>query len=110
MPAYMMQVAYTPEMIKTAIGNPKDRTLHINQVIENLGGTMHGMWFCFGDYDVVGFYEMPDNESAAAFALAIAGGGAVKSVKTTPLLSEAEAISGLYKAQKCGYTPMKADK
>lgn len=110
MPTYMLQVAYTPEMIKTAIGNPKDRTQHINQVIENLGGTMHGMWFSFGEYDVVGFYEMPDNESAAALALAIAGGGAVKSIKTTPLLSEAEAIAGLYKAQECGYAPMKIDK
>lgn len=110
MPSYMLQIAYTPEMIKAAIENPRDRTQHVNQVIENLGGTLHGIWFAIGDYDVVTIYDLPDNEAAAAFSLAVAGGGAVKSLKTTPLLSEAEQISGLYKAQNCGYSPMKIDK
>lgn len=109
MPSYMLQVAYTPEMIKSAIANPKDRTQHINQVIENLGGNLLGMWFCMGDYDVVGIFDMPDNEAAAALSLAIAGGGAVKAVKTTTLMSEAEVFSAMYKAQHCGYAPMKQD-
>ena len=31
---------------------------------------------CFGDHDLVGVIEMPDNVSAAAFAMAILKGGA----------------------------------
>ena len=110
MASYMLQVAYTPEMIKAAISDPKDRTQHISRVIENLGGTMYGMWYCLGDYDVVTIFELPDNEAAAAFSLGVAGGGAVKEMKTTPLLSVAEAFAAMYKAQQCGYAPMKIDR
>ncbi|MGC8549474.1 MAG: GYD domain-containing protein [Acidobacteriaceae bacterium] len=110
MPSYMLQLTYTQEMIKAAIANPKDRTQHISKVIENLGGTMQGIWFCLGDYDVVTIYDLPDNEAAAALSLAISGGGAVREIKTTPLLSVAEAFSAMYKAHDCGYAPMKIDK
>lgn len=106
MATYLIQAAYTSEAIKGAIAKPQDRAVHIRKVIENLGGKLHGMWFCFGDYDVVGFYDLPDNEAAAAFALAIAGGGVVKSLKTTPLMSMQEGVASLQKAAKCGYEPL----
>ena len=43
--------------------------------------------------------------SAAAFALAAAGGGACKTVKTTPLLSAEEGIEAMKKAATSGYKP-----
>jgi hypothetical protein len=48
---------------------------------------------------------MPDNVSAAAFALAIAAGGACKNVKTTPLLTAEEGIKAMKKAGGSGYKP-----
>ena len=54
--------------------------------------------------------EMPDNVSAAAFALAIAAGGSLKAVKTTPLLSMEEALSAMKKAGTSGYKPVGAKK
>ena len=42
--------------------------------------------------------EMPDNVSAAAFAMAIAAGGACHRVKTTPLLSVDEDMTAMKKA------------
>ena len=64
----------------------------------------------FGDYDLVGVLEMPDNASAAAFAMAVAAGGACKDVKTTPLLSLAEGLEAMKKAGNSGYKPVAASK
>jgi uncharacterized protein with GYD domain len=61
---------------------------------------------CFGDADVVGIVEMPNNVSAAAFAMAITAGGACKSVKTTPLLKMEDSMKAMKKAATCGYTPV----
>ena len=65
------------------------------------------MWFAFGDYDVVAITEMPDNVSAAALAIAFAGGSACKIVHTTPLMSQEEALQAMRKAGESGYrSPM----
>ena len=55
--------------------------------------------------DAIVLYEAPDDTSAAAFALAIAAGGAAKSAKTTRLLSGQEWIESLRKAQGSQYRP-----
>ena len=57
----------------------------------------------FGEYDAVVLFEAPDDTAAASFALAIAGGGAAKSAKTTRLLSGQEWIESLRKAQGSQY-------
>jgi uncharacterized protein with GYD domain len=110
MPSYLIQVAYTPEAVAAFIAKPHDRTEPIRKVVEKLGGKLDKLYLAFGDYDVVGIYEMPDNVSAAAFALGIAGGGACKSVKTTPLISTEEGITALKKAGSSGYKPVTAKK
>ena len=69
---------------------------------------MVGSWFAFGEYDLVVVIEMPDNVSAAAWSLAIAAGGALKSVKTTPLMSIEEGLEALKKAPESGYKPIVA--
>ncbi len=50
--------------------------------------------------------EMPDNISAAAIALAFAGGGTVRNCATTTLLTAAEAQDAMRKAATCGYKPI----
>jgi len=108
MAQYLLQVAYTSEAWATLVKNPQDRFSVVSKALENLGGRLVGGWLSFGDYDFVGIGELPDNVSAAAFALAAAAGGAVKSVKTTPLLSTEEGIAAMKKAGTSGYAPPKA--
>jgi hypothetical protein len=48
---------------------------------------------------------MPDNITAAAIAMSFAAGGAVKALKTTPLLTWSEGIKAMRKATKSGYRP-----
>ena len=69
---------------------------------------MDRFWMSFGDYDIIGIVEMPDNVSAAAFSMAISAGGACKAVKTTPLISTEEGIEAMKKAANCGYKPATA--
>jgi uncharacterized protein with GYD domain len=88
------------------IKHPQDRAQAVGKAVEKLGGKVGSFWLAFGDYDLVGVLEMPDNVSAAAFAFAVAAGGACKAVKTTPLLSIAEGMDAMKKAGASGYKPV----
>jgi len=107
MATYLVQVSYTPEALSALIAKPQNRTAVVKKAVENLGGTFVGSWMAFGDYDLVLLIEMPNNVSAAALAIAAAGGGSLKSIKTTPLLTVDQALSAFKKAGKSGYTPVK---
>jgi uncharacterized protein with GYD domain len=87
------------------IKEPQSRLEAVRPVVEKLGGKFEHAWLAFGEYDVVGIVEMPDNTDAAAFAVAVAAGGACKAFKTTPLLSLEEGIDAMRKAQGAGYRP-----
>ncbi len=105
MPSYLLQIAYTSESLAALIKRPQNRAEIVSKPIEKLGGSVKGFWMAFGEYDVVGVLDMPDNESAAAFALALGAGGGCKSVKTTPLISIEEGIGAMKKAGSSGYKP-----
>jgi uncharacterized protein with GYD domain len=102
---FLFQVAYTPEAWSALVQSPQDRTKAVEGAINQLGGKMERAWLSFGDYDVIGVMEMPDSVSAAAFSMAVAAGGACKTVKTTPLLTGAEGVEAMKKAGTCGYKP-----
>jgi uncharacterized protein with GYD domain len=55
--------------------------------------------------DVLVICQLPNNVSAAAFSMAGAAGGAVKAIKTTPLMSTEEAMEAMRKANGLGYQP-----
>ena len=102
---YLFQVAYTPQAWATLIRNPQDRMRALKPVLDKLGGKVESAYFTFGDYDLVAILEMPGNADSAAFSMAAAAGGAVRSIKTTPLLTTAEGLEAMRKAAASGYTP-----
>lgn len=105
MAQFMLQVGYTADAWKAQVQNPQNRLELLRPVLQELGGSMETGWFTFGDYDIVAIIDMPDNVSAAAFSIAAAAGGAVKSIKTTPLLSIEEGIEAMRRAASSGYKP-----
>jgi len=105
---FLIQVAYTPSAIAALVNNPHDRTGAIRPVVEKLGGRLDSVWFTFGEYDVMTICQMPDNVSAAAFSFAASAGGAIKAIKTTPLMSVEEGVEAMRKASGAGYQPPKA--
>src|SRR5215470_6596394 len=100
---YLLQVAYTPEAWANLVAQPHDRIDAVRPAIEKLGGKILQGWFAFGDYDVVAVIEMPGNVEAAAFSLAASAGGAIRTIKTTPLMTTAEGVEAMKKAAKSGY-------
>ncbi len=90
MPKYMIQASYVGEGLKGLLkeGGTKRREA-VAQVIESMGGTLESFYYAFGDYDVVGVAEMPDNVSSVAFSLMINASGVINA-KTTVLLTPEE--------------------
>ena len=90
MPKYLIQASYVGEGLKGLLkeGGSKRRDA-VRQAIEGMGGKFESFYYAFGDYDVFGVADMPDNVSAAAFALMINASGAVNA-KTTILLTPEE--------------------
>ena len=105
MPHYLLQVSYTPEAWAAMAKNPQDRVEKVRPAIEGMGGKIVSAYFAFGDDDLIVIVEMPDNVSAAAFAMSANAGGAVSSLTTTPLLTTAEAVEAMKKAGGTGYKP-----
>ena len=103
MPHFLTQVTYNEQAWQSLVSNPQNRLDAIRPVVEKLGGRVVNAYFAFGDYDFVLITELPDNVSAAALAIAASAGGACKSVKTTPLMENAEGLEALRKAASSGY-------
>lgn len=105
MPTYMVQAAYTSAAWHKLVQRPENRLEAMRPVIEKLGGTLQSWFYCWGDYDVVMLFDVPDNVNAAAVSMAVAAGGAVKDIKTTPLLAPDEGFDAMLLAQGAGYRP-----
>jgi uncharacterized protein with GYD domain len=105
MPHYLIQASYSSEAARALVGNPQDRSNAVRPVIESLGGKLISVYMAFGEHDTIAIVEMPDNASAAAFAMAAAAGGGISSVKTTPLLTIEEGVEAMRKAGGSGYSP-----
>ena len=99
MPVFMFQASYTSESLKGQIEAPRDRVGPTRGAIEAVGGSLVFAGWTFGDYDFVCIFEAPDEVSAAGVAVAFAAGGAVKTTRTTRVLSGEDWIEVLRKSQ-----------
>jgi uncharacterized protein with GYD domain len=102
MPMYVYQAAYTAESLAAQIRNPQDRLEVVRPVFEAVGGRLIAGGYPFGEFDALVMFEAPSDTAAASIALAFGAGGAVKSAKTTRLLSGEEWTAALRQAQNVG--------
>jgi uncharacterized protein with GYD domain len=99
MALYMYQLTYTPESWAAQIKNPQNRIEKVGRAaVEAAGGKFIGGWLCMGEYDGVIIADVPNIESMAALSVAVAAGGALKSGKTTALMTGEQGIEALKKA------------
>jgi uncharacterized protein with GYD domain len=89
-PKFMIEASLTPEGVKgvQAEGGTARREA-VTKAIESAGGKLESFHFAFGDRDVYVLADFPDNESAAAMALAVNATGAV-ATRTVALLTPEE--------------------
>jgi uncharacterized protein with GYD domain len=105
MPHYLVQVAYNTSGLAGLVKEPQDRIEKVTPAIEAFGGRVECAYYAFGEHDVVLICEMPDNASAAGFALAVGAGGTVSEYRTTVLLTPDEAVEAMRKASDSSYRP-----
>lgn len=105
MALYMYRAAYTPESLAAQIKEPHDRIEAVRPWLEAMGIKILLGGYPLNDYDVLIIIDAPDDTTAASVAIAVTAGGAVKSAKTTRLLSGQEWAESLRKAQGSQYRP-----
>ena len=90
---------------RSQIKNPQNRIEQVGRAAtEAAGGKFIGGWLCMGEFDAVLIADVPNIESMAALALAVAAGGALKSGKTTPLMTGDQGVTALKKAATVAQT------
>jgi uncharacterized protein with GYD domain len=89
MPKYLLRASYSAEGSKGLLkdGGTK-RQSAARTLVESLGGKLETLYFAFGETDVVAIVDLPDNATAAAASLTIAGTGALAGTITVLLTPE----------------------
>ena len=100
MSKYLIQVGFTAEAWAAMSREPQSVVERVRPSAEALGGTIESLYYCFGDYDLVGVVDFPDNRGAAAWSMAVSSGGDVHAFKTTPLLTIEEGLHALGQASQ----------
>jgi len=77
MPHYVVLLNWTEQGARNA-KDTVQRAAQARQVVESLGGKMETIYWTMGAYDVVSIVEAPDDETATAALIKIAGGGNVR--------------------------------
>lgn len=87
MPKYLARANYVGEGIQGLMteGGTKRRDA-AQASLESVGATMESFYYAFGDTDVFGIADFPDEASATAWSLMVNSSGAV-SVNLVPLMT-----------------------
>lgn len=95
---YLLQASYTAEGWAAQIKNPQDVRQRVQVALAKVGGNIVGVWYAFGEYDRVAILEFPANINAAAYTITVMPSGAVKALKTTPLLTIEDGLAAMQQA------------
>jgi uncharacterized protein with GYD domain len=101
----MLQFTYSPESWAALIRKPEDRTGDVEAIAESVGGRLVSLYYHFGEFDGTAIMEVADDSTANAVVLAAVASGALRTTKTTRLLSPKEVTESLEKAAKAAYRP-----
>jgi uncharacterized protein with GYD domain len=104
---YLIEVGYTPEAWSSQIDSNANVIDRITPAVHAVKGKIECLYYAFGDSDLVGIMDFPSPEDAAAFALAVTSSGALRSYRTTPLLTVDQGVASMKRAQtaRSKYSP-----
>ena len=104
---YLIEVGYTAEAWSAQVEAQANVVDRISPALKACGGRIESIYYAFGDADLVGIMDFKTPEDAAAFALAVTASGALRSYKTTPLLTVEQGIASMKRAAQArkSYTP-----
>ncbi len=81
MATFVSLINWTEQGIRSFKDTPKRADAFI-QLVERHGGSVKGIWWTLGEYDIVAVTEAPDDETYTALALEL---GALGNVRTQTL-------------------------
>jgi uncharacterized protein with GYD domain len=81
MPTYISLLSWTDQGIRNLKQAP-DRARQAEQLAQQMGGKLTGVYLTMGQYDIVTIFEAPDDEAAARMLLTLGSQG---NVRTTTL-------------------------
>ena len=87
MTKYLFQGNYVGQGIKGLMqeGGSKRRDAVV-KALESVGGSLESIYYAFGETDVLGVFDIPEQSNAVAFSLMINSSGAVN-IHLTPLMT-----------------------
>ena len=77
MAQYVTLASWTDQGVRNAKESVQ-RADQVRQLVQQLGGTMHTLYWTQGRYDLIAITEAPDDETLAAISLRIAALGNVR--------------------------------
>jgi uncharacterized protein with GYD domain len=77
MPHYVILGNWTEQGIRNFRETPQ-RADAYTQLVEQLGGKVHNVYWTQGAHDIVSILEAPDDEAMAAISLALGSRGAIR--------------------------------
>lgn len=95
---YMLRGKYSQDAMHALVKRPEDRMVTTTRLLQGIGGRLHYFFFCFGEFDFMMLFELPDNVSAAALAMTMSAAGAVATTDITVLMTMEDAIGAMKKA------------
>lgn len=98
MARFLFEVSYTSESWAAQVRDHANVIDRISPLVKKLGGSIDSVYYTFGDRELVALVDFPSAEDAAAFSLAATSGGALTSIRTTPLLTVEQGITAMTKA------------
>lgn len=97
MAKYLLEGSYSADGLKGVLKDGgSGRRDAASKAISSLGGKMEGIYYAFGDHDVIAVFDAADNVTAAALALAVSSSGMIRT-KITPLLTVEEVDAAVKK-------------
>jgi uncharacterized protein with GYD domain len=104
---YLIEVGYTPQAWNSQIDAQANVVDRITPALKACNGKIECIYYAFGENDLVGIMDFKTAEDAAAFALVVTSSGALRSYKTTPLLTVAQGVESMKRASagRDAYTP-----
>ena len=102
---FLFHGSYSSDAMAALVHEPEDRSVYIHSILEQLKGRLDGFWLGFGTGHFYAIAQLPDAQSAAAFAISIVASGGVTDFTTVPLLTWSEGIAAMNLARNFGYHP-----
>ena len=89
MPKFLVEASYTKEGFAGVQGKGgTSRRDAVQQMVSEMGGTLESFHFSFGEHDAYVVVDVPDNEAAAAVAMAVGASGAAETTTVVLLTPE----------------------